>query len=687
MATAIHKEIEKLKTADVTDAELAMYKTRTRADLLRGLADNQGLANALAEYQTRYGDWRELFRQLDRVDKVTKADIRRVANEVFVASNRTSAEIDTQAPRQPGKERRRREVKNSDQWSVVSDRFGLSQSALARALFVAFSFLLIAGALPAQQSKPWEKIPVPPLHAFKPQQPKRIELKNGIVLFLQEDHELPFVSGSVLIPGGSRDEDPAKCGLDRLYGQTWRTSGSEKMDGDAMDDLLESKAAHIETGGDEDSTALSWDSLKADADQVYDLAMDLLFHPKFDEQKLRLAQQQTRQASCGATTTKARLPDAKRPSWCMELTAPTRGSRNCRPLGRSRWRICRHGMTARSADKLIISISGDFDSAAMEAKLRATFENLPQCQAKSGAARSISRAEAGVYFINKEDVNQSQVEIVGLGTDRRNPDVPSLAMMNDVFAGGFASRLFQKVRTELGLAYEVGGGLGFGWDHPATFQAVVLTQSATTVEAIQQTYKVMDGMTTQPFTEEELKRAKDNILNSFLFRYDTKDKVLAERVRLEFYGYPADYLETYKTALEKVTVADLNAVAKKYIHPDKYAVLVVGNGPEIKPGLDELKMGPVHKIDITIPGAESERAAGRRKNSEQGIEQAKAVNTKAGGRDYGRRQGYATEVAAAQGASRGGRKAAAEPCDRDSRPPGGEQGYLRNRRARGRARA
>jgi predicted Zn-dependent peptidase len=98
MRDAIHKEIEKLKTADVTDEELAMYKTRARADLLRGLADNQGLANALAEYQTRYGDWRQLFLQLDRVDKVTKADIRRVANQVFVASNRTSAEIVTEAP-------------------------------------------------------------------------------------------------------------------------------------------------------------------------------------------------------------------------------------------------------------------------------------------------------------------------------------------------------------------------------------------------------------------------------------------------------------------------------------------------------------------------------------------------------------------------------------------------------------
>jgi predicted Zn-dependent peptidase len=98
MRDAIHKEIEKLKTTDVSDEELAMFKTRTRADLLRGLADNQGLANSLAQFQTRYGDWRELFLELDKVDKVTKADIRRVANEVFVASNRTSAWIETEAP-------------------------------------------------------------------------------------------------------------------------------------------------------------------------------------------------------------------------------------------------------------------------------------------------------------------------------------------------------------------------------------------------------------------------------------------------------------------------------------------------------------------------------------------------------------------------------------------------------------
>jgi len=101
MRASIHKELDRLKTQDVSDEELARFKTRSRADLLRGLGNNEGLAHQLAEYQTRFGDWRELFRQLTKIDAVTKGDIRRVANQVFTDSNRTSARIEFVPPRQP----------------------------------------------------------------------------------------------------------------------------------------------------------------------------------------------------------------------------------------------------------------------------------------------------------------------------------------------------------------------------------------------------------------------------------------------------------------------------------------------------------------------------------------------------------------------------------------------------------
>jgi predicted Zn-dependent peptidase len=98
---SIHKQLDVLKTTDVTDAELERFKTRARADVLRGLADNSGLASELAEYQTRYGDWHEIFDELQKIDAVSKADIRRVANQTFTDENLTSARIEFKPPQQP----------------------------------------------------------------------------------------------------------------------------------------------------------------------------------------------------------------------------------------------------------------------------------------------------------------------------------------------------------------------------------------------------------------------------------------------------------------------------------------------------------------------------------------------------------------------------------------------------------
>ena len=99
MAAPIHEEIERLKTQDVSDDELQSIKTRAKADLIRGLGDNQGLASQLGEYQAMYGDWRELFHQIERIDKVSKADLRRVANNIFNDDNRTVGLVETAKPK------------------------------------------------------------------------------------------------------------------------------------------------------------------------------------------------------------------------------------------------------------------------------------------------------------------------------------------------------------------------------------------------------------------------------------------------------------------------------------------------------------------------------------------------------------------------------------------------------------
>ena len=189
--------------------------------------------------------------------------------------------------------------------------------------------------------------------------------------------------------------------------------------------------------------------------------------------------------------------------------------------------------------------------------------------------------------------------MVALGTTRKNPDYFAISVFNEAFGGGFSSRLFGDIRTTKGLAYAVGGGIGTGWDHPGMLRMMVMTKSQSTVESIQALDEELADLPKRPINDEEIKRAKDAILNSFIFRFDSPGKVLQEKMAYEFYGYPLDFLENYQKGIEKVTKEDVAWVAAKYIHRDQMAVVVVGNVSEFDKPLSSL--GAVSKLDIAIP--------------------------------------------------------------------------------------
>lgn len=487
----------------------------------------------------------------------------------------------------------------------------------ARGSVIAAGFLLAAAAGLAQeagtpaippdardahQAGAWERIPIPPLHAFHPQQPKRIELENGLVILLEEDHELPFINGFIEMRGGSQSEPAEKAGLVDLYAQTWRTSGTAQQNGDALDDVLEAKAAKVETAGDDDSTAVNWSCLKKDEDQVFGIAVDLLLHPAFSKQKLALAKQQEEaeivrrndDASGIAEREAAKLVYGARSPYVRQAEIETTMAVQLSDL--DAW----HAKTV-VPNNMIVGVEGDFDAAAMERTLRDTFAGLPRGAAWNGLETSVPGPAPGVYLVKKPDVDQSNVWIVGVGTERSNPDYYALSVMNEIFSGGFGSRLFQDVRTRLGLAYSVDGAYGASYDHPGMFYTVAATKSASTEDAAKEMLKDIGELRTRPFTEDELKTAKDQLLNSFIFRYDTKEKVLDEAAALEFYHYPADFLTKYRAAVEQVTVADLERVAQKYIDPAKLAVLVVGNDAQFGTPLNRLGLGDERVLDVTIP--------------------------------------------------------------------------------------
>jgi zinc protease len=466
-------------------------------------------------------------------------------------------------------------------------------------LLLAFTLVMPLPRAQAQTSS-WKQIPVPQLPAFKPQQPKRIELSNGMVIFLQEDHELPLIDGTARIRGGSVNEPANKTGLVDIYGEVWRTGGTKSQTGDQLDDFLEVRAAKVETGGGPDSTTISFSCLKGDLDDVFKAFVDVLRNPEFRAEKIEIAQKAMQDAvsrrndEVGEIAHREAVKLAYGPDNPYARMAEYATVDAVTRQDLIEW----HGKYVQP-NNIILGISGDFDSAAMESRLRAAFDSWPKGPAFPKNKVQYNPAKPGYYLISKEDVNQSNIRMVALGTTRDNPDYYAISVFNEAFGGGFSSRLFNDIRTKRGLAYGVGGGVGTNFGHPGILQISIGTKSQSTFESIQATDEDIDNLAKNPITDDEIQRAKDAILNAFIFRLDSPDKILSERMTYEYYGYPPDWLDKYQAEIKKVTAADVSRVATKYLHKDQLAVLVVGNTKEFDKPLSSL--GPVKDVDITIP--------------------------------------------------------------------------------------
>ncbi len=481
------------------------------------------------------------------------------------------------------------------------------QVLLALVLFVLVSFFGGNSRLwaQAQQSsrQPWQQIPIPKLPAFHPAQPKRIELPNGMVVFLQEDHELPTIDGTARIRGGERSVPANKTGLIDIYGEVWRTGGTKSQTGDQLDDYLEQRAAKVETGGGVDSITVSWSCLKEDLDDVFGVFEDLLKNPEFRADKIEIAQKGMYDGISRRNDDPGQIAGRE----AAKLVYGTHNPYARIPEYRTVAAITRqdliewHGKYVHP-NNIILGVVGDFDSAKMEARLRQAFASWPggpRGEAAKDAEIKPEPAKPGYYQVDKTDVNQSNIQMVALGITRKNPDYFAVSVFNEAFGGGFSSRLFGDIRTTKALAYAVGGGVGTSWDHPGMLRLMVSTKSKTTIESIQALDEEIAGLARRPIDDEEIKRAKDSILNSFVFRFDSPAKVLQEKMAYEFYGYPLDFLENFQKGIEKVTEEDVARVAAKYLHREQMAVLVVGNVGEFDKPLSSL--GAVNKLDIAIP--------------------------------------------------------------------------------------
>jgi len=443
-------------------------------------------------------------------------------------------------------------------------------------------------------------------------------LKNGIKVFLLEDHELPTVDVVLIVRAGENDLPAlygegarAKAGLASVAAEVMRTGGTAAKTGDELDEALDAMASSVEVSSGDDQTRVRLSCLAENLDATLAIFADVVKDPAFREDKLALAKRQRLGAIRRRNDNPAQVAgrefgrlmygDANPLGWTEE-------AETIEGIVRDDLVLFYRAAFALDPRTTWIGAVGDFDAGKMREKLDAAFgagskDEDVRRRAVSAPTDGFRGPGPRVYFVRKTDVNQATVLLGHPGIRRQpgDPDYPAAVIANFILGGGgFAGRLMQRVRTEMGLAYGCSSRLDAAFGHQGLFVMQGQTKSGSTLAMARAMRKELERLVSEPPSAEELRVAKQSILERLVFSFDRKSDVLDRALRNEFYGFPHDELETFQKGVAAVTADDVLRVAKKLLSPARLTALVVGNDADFDGKLEE--MGPVEMIELKGPG-------------------------------------------------------------------------------------
>lgn len=441
-----------------------------------------------------------------------------------------------------------------------------------------------------------------------PQVDKRV-LPNGMRIYLLEDHALPTVTASVRINCGSYLEPADKVGLAEMCGEVMRTGGTTKWTGDQIDEQLEAVGATVETGIDLLYGTAFMNGLSEYTDLGLEVLSEVLQHPVFDPDKIELAKVNQR-------STISRRNDDAEEIGSREFKKIIYGANS--PYARYAEYATVNAVTKDDLvafhkmwfhpENIQIAVWGDFKKNDMVAKLTKYFGKWQKGTTAVPPPPKVEyKYESKVYYVEKNDINQSKIYVGHVGGLQTDADYADVTVMNAILGGAFGSRLFNSVRSREGLAYAVFGVYTANVSYPGIFYNFASTKSETTAKAVREIVKEIKRMQTDAPTPEEMKLGKDGYLNSFVFQFDSKAKIINRLLNYDFYGLPADFNVQLKNKIEQVTPEAVTAAAKNRLHPDALRILVVGKGKDFDVPLADLGFGAVENIDVTIPSGEPKR--------------------------------------------------------------------------------
>jgi predicted Zn-dependent peptidase len=446
---------------------------------------------------------------------------------------------------------------------------------------------------------PLKRIPTPEVTSYT--------LPNGMKVYLLEDHELPIVSGTVRVRTGNLLEPAGQAGLASITGTVMRSGGTPGKTGDQLDEELENIAASVEADIGESSGSVSFSALKENTDEVLGIFKDVLTQPEFRQEKIELALSEMRSGISRRNDDAHGIAEREFADIVYGKDTPYGWQTEYATLDH----IKRAGVVAFYKRyffpaNMLMAVWGDFSTAEMQAKLSKLFGGWNYQQPQVPPFPPVrEKAQPGIYLAKKDDVTQTFFSEGHLGGQRNDPDYAALEVMGDILGGGFQSRLVQRVRTQLGLAYDISADWGANYNHPGLFEIEGSTKAASTADTLKAIQEQVERIRASEVTEDELETARQSALNGLVFAFDTKTKTLGRMLNYEYYGYPKDFIDRYQKGLEAVTRADVLRVAREHVRPADLTIVAVGKTDEFEKSLATLGL-PVSSIDLIIPEAKPE---------------------------------------------------------------------------------
>ena len=434
---------------------------------------------------------------------------------------------------------------------------------------------------------------------FRIPKAERVILECGMPVYLLRDTELPIINMTAMVRVGSVYEPAAKTGLSGIVGSVMRSGGAGGLTPEQMDDELEFMASSVESGIGSDMGTLSLTALKKNFSRTLQIFNNVLLHPDFSAKRLEIDRQQSIEGLRRQNDDPKEIAgrEINRAIYADHPLGDIATFDSIRSITRQDL-VDFHSRYYR-LDNMLLAVSGDFERAALLKELNDVFK--PQKYPAALVLPVIPQPKEllqGSVLYGKKDVNQTVIRMGHLGLNKDTPDIYAVRLLDYILGGSFTSRLTMEIRTNQGLAYSVGSHFDIGRRFTGSFIAETETKAESTAKAINLMKNIISTLTKEPVRDAELTAAREYMINSFMFGFTSPSSIVTQRARLEFYGYPDGYLERYRDNIAKVTTADVLSVARKYLHPDAFKIVVIGDAAKFDLPLESL--GKVQELDLKL---------------------------------------------------------------------------------------